>query len=190
MRIAVIGTGNIGGSLGVRWRAAGHDVAFGGRTTSADGPGGMPVQEVAGALAGAEVVLLAVPGRAAAEVLAEHGQALAGTVVIDATNNIGAAEVNCRSAVASSAPGASYARAFSTLGWENFVEPPAGAALFFAADPAARPAVTELISATGLEPEYVGDGSAAGIVDGLLPLWFALVQQSGGNRKIAFSVVR
>ncbi|MFY9888264.1 MAG: NAD(P)-binding domain-containing protein [Streptosporangiaceae bacterium] len=190
MRIAVIGTGNIGGSLGTKWRAAGHDVVFGARNAAAAGPGGAPVRSVADALADAEVVLLAVPGTAAAQVVAEHGQELAGKVIIDAANNIGAAEVNSRAAVVDSAPDASYARAFSTLGWENFVDPPAGAALFFAADPAARPAVTELITATGLEPVYVGGGGAAHIVDGLLPLWFALVQQNGGNRKLAFRVVR
>jgi hypothetical protein len=190
MRIAVIGTGNIGGSLGTKWRAAGHDVVFGARSPAAAGPGGAPVRSVADALTDAEVVLLAVPGTAAAQVVAEHGQALAGKVIIDAANNIGAAEVNSRAAVVDCAPDASYARAFSTLGWENFVDPPAGAALFFAADPAARPAVTELITATGLEPAYVGGGGAAHIVDGLLPLWFALVQQNGGDRKLAFRVVR
>lgn len=29
MRIAVIGTGHIGGTLGGKWRAAGHDVVYG-----------------------------------------------------------------------------------------------------------------------------------------------------------------
>ena len=31
MRIAVIGKGNIGGTLGSKWRAAGHDVVYGAR---------------------------------------------------------------------------------------------------------------------------------------------------------------
>ena len=31
MRIAVIGTGHIGGTLGSKWRAAGHDVVYGAR---------------------------------------------------------------------------------------------------------------------------------------------------------------
>ena len=190
MRIAVIGTGNIGGSLGTKWRAAGYDVTFGGRAAAADGPGGAPVVSIPDALAGADVVLLAVPGRAAADLVAANAAALNGKVVIDATNNIGAADVHCRAAVSAAAPDAHYARAFNTLGFENFVSPPEGASLFFAADPGARPAVEELISATGLEPAFVGDGDAARIVDGALPLWFALVQQSGGNRKLAFRVVR
>jgi len=40
MRIAVIGKGNIGGSLGSKWRAAGHDVVYGARDGSGEGPGG------------------------------------------------------------------------------------------------------------------------------------------------------
>ena len=190
MRIAVIGTGNIGGALGTKWRAAGHDVTFGGRAASADGPGGAPVVAVPDALADADVVLLAVPGKAAADLVNSNAYALAGKIIIDATNNIGAPAVNCLAAVAASAPDAHYARAFNTLGFENFVSPPAGACLFFAADPGARSAVEELITATGLEPAYVGDSNAAGIVDGALPLWFSLVQQSGGNRKLAFRVLR
>ena len=48
----------------------------------------------------------------------------------------------------------------------------------------------ELITAVGLEPAFVGDADAAPIVDGLLPLWFALVKQNGGNRKVALRIVR
>jgi 8-hydroxy-5-deazaflavin:NADPH oxidoreductase len=190
MKIAVIGTGNIGGSLGTKWRAAGYDVTYGGRTAGADGPGGAPVVSVPDALADADVVLLAVPGKAAAELVSANAAAIRGKIIIDAANNIGAAAVNCRDAVLASAPDAHYARAFNTLGFENFVSPPDGACLFFAADPGARAAVEELITATGLDPAYVGDAAAAGIVDGALPLWFALVQQSGGNRRLAFRVLR
>ena len=39
MRIAVIGKGNIGGSLGSKWRAAGHDVVYGARDGCRRGPG-------------------------------------------------------------------------------------------------------------------------------------------------------
>lgn len=81
-------------------------------------------------------------------------------------------------------------RAFNTLGWENFADPPAGAVMCYAADPRARPVAEELIRAVGLEPAYVGDAGATATVDGLLPLWFSLVQQAGGNRRLAFAIVR
>jgi 8-hydroxy-5-deazaflavin:NADPH oxidoreductase len=190
MKIAVIGTGKIGGTLGGRWRAAGHDVVYGSRTGSGEGPDGAPVMAVGEALAGADVVLLAVPGGAAAEVVAANGAALAGKVVIDAVNRIGEPAVNSHAAIAAAAPQARYVRAFNTLGWENFADPLPGTALFFTADPGARPAAEELITAVGLEPVFAGDANASGTVDALLPLWFALVKHAGGNRRVALRIVQ
>jgi predicted dinucleotide-binding enzyme len=189
MRISVIGTGNIGGTLGRRWQEAGHDVTYGSRTPSNDGPGGAPVVAIAQAIEGSDAVLLAVPGAAVEDVVTANAAILAGKVVIDATNRMGAASFNSKDVIATGAPGALYSRAFNTLGWENFAEPPADADLFFAANPEARAVVEALISDVGLRPVYVGDADAAGTVDALLPLWFALVKQRGGNRKLALRVV-
>jgi 8-hydroxy-5-deazaflavin:NADPH oxidoreductase len=77
MRIAVIGTGNIGGTLGGKWRAAGHDVVFGSRNPSGPGPGGAPLVPAAEAISAADAVLFAVPGRAVADIVAANGAALA-----------------------------------------------------------------------------------------------------------------
>ena len=188
MKIAVIGTGHVGGTLGQRWRAAGHEVVYGSRAGSGTGPGDIPVMPVGDAVPGADVVVLAVPGGAVAGVIAATGAALAGKVVIDAANRFGEPEVNCRAAIAAAAPGAGYVRAFNSLGWENFADPPEGAVLFFAADPGARPVAEELITAVGLEPVFAGDVSACGTVDALAPLWFALVQHNGGNRRVALRI--
>jgi 8-hydroxy-5-deazaflavin:NADPH oxidoreductase len=188
MKIAVIGTGHIGTTLGQRWRAAGHEVVYGSRAGSRTGPDGAPALPPGDAVTGADVVVLAVPGGAVAEVVAALGAALTGRVVIDAANRIGQPEVNSRATVAAAAPGTGYVRAFNTLGWENFADPPPGAVLFFAADPSARPVAEELITAVGLEPVYAGDADACGTVDALLPLWFALVQHNGGNRRVALRI--
>ena len=83
LRIAVIGAGNIGRTLGSKWAAAGHEVVYGVRS-----PGAPDTASVADAVARAEVVVLAVPGAAAKDVLATLGAALAGKVVIDATNDV------------------------------------------------------------------------------------------------------
>jgi predicted dinucleotide-binding enzyme len=186
----VIGTGNIGGSIGSRWLKAGYEVVFGSRSPSSAGPGGAPVLAVGDALEGADVVLLAVPGPAVPDVIGAHRAALAGKTVIDAVNRIGQPEFNCRSLLADAVPDARYVRAFNTLGWENFADPVPGTSLFFAADPAARAVAEELISAVGLEPVFLGDPGAAGTVDSLVSVWFALVQQHGGNRRIALRVVQ
>jgi 8-hydroxy-5-deazaflavin:NADPH oxidoreductase len=140
-------------------------------------------------VAGAEVVVLAVPGGAVAAVLAEHGTALDGKVVVDATNRMGTSHPDSQDAIRTCGPGVQYVRAFNIYGWENFADPQPGTTLFFAADPAARSAAEELISAVGLEPAYVGGEDAVGTVDGLLPLWFSLVQQHGGQRKLSLRLL-
>ncbi len=78
MRIAVLGTGKIGGGLGERFREAGHDVVMGSR----DPANGVPYAE---AVQGAEVTVLALPWRVAEETVVTLG-GLAGQVVIDTMN--------------------------------------------------------------------------------------------------------
>ena len=187
MRIGVIGTGNIGGTLGTALARAGHQVKLGSRN-----PDGAQACDVAGALADAEVVLLAIPAGAVDDFLAEHAGSLDGKLVIDATNRIGAPVANAAAALAAAAPNARYARAFNTLGWENFADPvfdgePAD--LFFSSSAADRPVLEQLIGDVGLRPAYLGEGKQD-VVDGALPLWFALVQANGGDRHLAFRVLR
>ena len=97
--------------------------------------------------------------------------------------------MNNRTEIGAHAPDAKYVRAFNTLGWENFADPLPDADLFFAADPEARATAETLIEAVGLRPQYLGGADAAATVDALLPVWFALTQQRGGNRKVALRVV-
>src|SRR3954470_6448082 len=124
--IAVLGAGRIGGTLGRAFARAGHTVAFGVREPSsaaavdAAGDTGGRVASVAEALNGAEVVVLAVPGGSVEALVREHAAALAGTLVIDAANNMrGAGPANSHDVVLAAVPTARYARAFNSIGWEN-----------------------------------------------------------------------
>jgi 8-hydroxy-5-deazaflavin:NADPH oxidoreductase len=200
MKIAVIGTGNVGGALATKWRAAGHEVTYGSRQADGagrarpggepqTGPGGAPLRSIGDAVTGAEVVVLAVPGGAVASVVAEHGTALDGKVVVDATNQMGARHADSQEAIRTCGPRVKYVRAFNIYGWENYADPQPGTTLFFAADPAARETAEELISAAGLEPAYVGSADATGIVNGLMPVWFSLVQQHGGQRRLSLRLL-
>ena len=190
MRIAVIGTGHIGGTLGGKWRAAGYDVVYGARQGTGEGPGGAPLAPIGDAVKDADVVVLAIPGGAVAGTVGEYSAALDGKTVIDAANNMGGDAPDSRAAITGAVPNVRYVRAFSTLGWENFADPLPGSASFFAAAPSARATAEELISAVGLEPAYAGDEDATGTVDALLPLWFAMVKLNGGNRKVALRIIR
>lgn len=190
MRIAIIGTGNIGATLGRALAAAGHEVRMGSRHPDDVSVAGASSATVAEALAGVEVALLAVPGAAVAELLAEHGGALGGLIVIDATNRMGAAVMNAAAEIAAAAPSARYVRAFNSYGWENFAQPVFGelaADLFFAAPEADRDVVAELISGVGLRPAYLGEGQQD-VVDRVTALWFALTR-SVGSRHVALRVL-
>ena len=185
-KIAVIGAGNIGRTLGGKWAAAGHDVVYGVRS-----PGAPGTAAVADAAADAEVVVLAVPGAAAKEVIASLGEALAGKVVIDATNDIqGAGKLH---ALDELADGAHPVRAFNTLGWENFANPVfdgVTADLFYAAEEgAAKKVADRLITEVGLRPVWLGGVDTFDLVDSLTRLWFTLAFQRKLGRRLAFKML-
>jgi predicted dinucleotide-binding enzyme len=182
--IAVIGSGNIGATIGEAWRRAGHDVTYASRS-----PQPPDTVAIADAIAGAEVVLLAMPGAALPELLAEHGAALEGRLVIDATNDVGAERLHHADAYAS-APGARFARAFNTLGFEMFANPSIGgevADLFWCGPEDAG--VEQLVADVGLRPVRVGDIDAIDVVDGAGRLWLTLVFRQGHARRLAFKML-
>src|SRR5689334_19736389 len=76
VRIAVIGTGFIGGILGRALAGAGHDVTFGSRHPGDEDvaqDSGATVASIGDALTGADVVILALPGDAVGALASEHG---------------------------------------------------------------------------------------------------------------------
>lgn len=201
MRIAIVGAGSIGGALGAKWAAAGHSVVFGVRdpqspkaraALSAAGPGAA-VTSIAEAIGGAEVVLLSLPGAAVAAFAGEHGAALDGALVIDATNQFGQPVMNGIAAIQAAAPGARVVRAFNSLGWENFAEPLIDGVqvdLLYCAPAGEAQAIAErLIADVGLRPVRVGDLAQAPLVDSIGALWGALVFGQGHSRRLAFKVL-
>jgi 8-hydroxy-5-deazaflavin:NADPH oxidoreductase len=201
MKIAVIGSGKIGGTLARQWGAAGHEITFGVRD-----PAKAEVQQLVGdvgsnaratsidrAVADGEVVLFAVPGAAMAATVASLGPALDGKLIIDATNNIGADVTNSVAAIQAAAPTAHVYRAFNTYGFENFAEPRfdgVQADLFYAGpegEPQAR--AERLIADVGLRPVRLGGPERAELVDALLRVWFALAIEQQRGRRLAFKLL-
>jgi len=181
MHLAVIGTGKIGQTLGEALTAAGNDVRYGSRT---------PAESVREALDGAEAVIVAIPGQAVADFARDNAGGLAGKVVIDATNTFGDGPIHSAEVFASLAPEAHYARAFNTLGWENFAEPVfAGvvADLFYSSAEADRATVERVIGDVGLHPVYLGPDQYD-LLDHLMTLWFTLAKTQG-RRHLAFKVL-
>jgi hypothetical protein len=192
MNIIIIGAGNIGKTLGSKWAQSGHHVMYAVRNPADPKNTGLAVAPIAEALIGAEIVLLATPGSAVAEFAAQIGPALAGKVVIDATNNPRSPVMNNFDTLQSDAPDAMLVRAFSTLGWENFADPYLNGQkvdLFYAGHPSARIIAEQLINEIGLRPVCLGGLDAIPAVDGLTRAWFALAFGQGKGRRIAFKLL-
>ena len=88
MKIAIIGSGNIGGNLGRLWRKAGHEVVFGSRDpqkiSEFAASSGATTDAVDAAAASGKVVVLATPWRNP-EALPSP-QSVAGKITIDTMN--------------------------------------------------------------------------------------------------------
>src|SRR5919198_6457905 len=97
MKIALIGAGNVGGTLGRRWAKLGHEVTFGLHHAPdeelrelVDASGGrIRTASVKDAALGAEVVVLATPWGAVKDALKNAGP-LDGKVLLDAMHPVAA----------------------------------------------------------------------------------------------------
>ncbi|HLM94674.1 MAG TPA: NAD(P)-binding domain-containing protein [Acidimicrobiales bacterium] len=190
MDVTIIGTGFMGATLGRSLAAAGHRVVYGSRRPDDDDLAGTgaAVAALGDALSQGEVVILAIPGSAVGELTKDHGDALAGRLVIDATNQMGADVANAR---ASLPPSVRYARAFNTLGGENLADPMfdgVRADMFFSAPADDRATVETVIEGVGLRPVYVGEDQEA-IIDALFQLWIALAMKQGRGRRLALHLL-
>jgi 8-hydroxy-5-deazaflavin:NADPH oxidoreductase len=196
VHIAVIGTGNVGATLGRGWSAAGHHVTWG--TRRPDEPHEVsPVADIREAASGADVVVLAVPFRAVGETVAAVGD-LRGRVVLDATNPLGAplpaGAPSGAEYLASLAKGASVVKAFNTMGWETMADPMIDgrrAVCFICAnDPQARHLVAGLADDLGLEAIDAGGIEVARHLEALAALWVHLAFRAGLGRQFAFAILR
>jgi 8-hydroxy-5-deazaflavin:NADPH oxidoreductase len=206
MRVAVLGSGNVGQALGLGWTKAGHEVAFGSR--SPDDEKAKALVEKAGgkvqvfphedAARAADVVVLALPFGALEEALKPLAAALAGKVLIDATNPVRAplpeGIASGAEAVASWVPGARVVKAFNTTGAETMAEPRFGelrASMLLCGDDAqAREVAKGLARDLGFDDVDAGALSRASLLEGLARLWITLAMQEGHGRGIAFSLLR
>jgi predicted dinucleotide-binding enzyme len=202
MKIAVLGSGKIGGTLARKWGAAGHEVVFGVRNPAKPevqallreiGPN-THATSLEEAVTQAEVVLFAIPGIAMRDAVQSLGAALDGKLVIDATNIFGDGEMkNSVAAIQQAAPHAQVIRAFNCLAWENFSQPTfhgVQADLLYAS-PEGEPQTTaeRLIADIGLRPIRLGGIDKAPVVDGITLAWWALAFEQQRGRHLAFKVL-
>ncbi len=197
MKIAVIGTGNVGSALGGSLARAGHDVTFAARDAAkaariAEAAGGRSVQDPATAAAAADVVVLAVPFTTIPSIAAELAPVVAGKVVIDPTNPLTPDYSGLSTAggpsgaerLAALLPGAHVVKAFNTLFATVQGDPKTLGttvdALIAADDEGAAQTVEALASSIGVRPVTVGPLAAARELESLAFLNIRLQLLAGG----------
>ena len=173
MKIGILGSGNIGGTLTRRFSELGHDVSVANTRGPeslaglADETGATPATPE-DAIRDAELVVLAVPLKAVPGL-----PGLDGKLVVDANNYYPGrdgqiAEIDGGTSssrwVADHHPGATVVKAFNTINWRNLLadgrphgEPDRIALPVASDDEAAKATVSGLIDALGFDPIDSGD---------------------------------
>jgi predicted dinucleotide-binding enzyme len=200
--VAVLGAGNIGGTLGKKWSVAGYDVRFGVNDPAGKNAQALRAELGAGAVIGTiedvlqddpAVVVIALPGGIIESVAQTYAAQLNGRIIIDAANRMGEDSMHNLAHFQHYAPQAQVYRAFNSLGWENFAEPNFSgiqADLFYCGpDGEPKTKIEQLISAVGLRPVYLGGNEQMGLLDSIASLWFALAFGQKKGRHIAFKVL-
>jgi 8-hydroxy-5-deazaflavin:NADPH oxidoreductase len=206
MRIAVIGAGSVGATLGQAWLKHGEDVVWGLRNAADPKYASLPkdrVKKPADAVKSADVVVIATPWSATEAAVKGLGS-LAGKIVIDCTNPLGMGPdgihlvlgftTSAGEQVASWAPGATVFKAFNTTGASNMgkaadypqkpMMPVAGD------DAAAKPRVMELAAKLGFEPVDAGPLKNARLLEPFAMVWIDQAMKRGRGRDFAFALTK
>lgn len=202
--ITLLGTGNIGGGLARAWLRAGHDVRLAVRDPMAPEvvdlvEHGASVIPVEGAGQATDVLAIAVPAAALAEVMKRVGD-VSGTIIVDCTNGIGPgltmtapAGTSSPEQLASLAAGARVVRAFNQQGAETLRDAKFDdqQAVSFVAgdDDDARQIVLALSNDIGLDSVDAGPLASARMLDHLTLVWLA-TSKAVGSRELGLTLLR
>ena len=193
-KIAMIGTGNVGGALGPEFAALGHTIVYGSRTPNEQDVKDLVAKTGHGATAttpteavkGADIVVLAVPG-AQVESIAKGLGDLSGKIILDPTNAVnrgtadgyadygGPATGSLAELVQAAQPNAKVVKAFNTLNFRQMIDPASsGGPLsipIVGNDAKARETIAGLVKGMGLEPVDLGPLRFARVLEEMLIIW-------------------
>ncbi len=209
MNIGIIGSGNVGGTLGGRWAQHGHEVTFSSREPDSEkmkklvagaGPNSRAAT-LAETVSGNDVLLLATPWPATQQIVSGAGD-FTGKILIDAVNpflpNLAGIEVGTNNSggelVAQWASGAKVVKAFNTIG--NNIMADANLAghsallLYCGDDEGAKQVVHGLATELGFDAEDAGPLKQARVLEPFALLWVTLAFTRGFGREFAFKIIR
>ncbi len=207
MKIAIIGTGRLGSTLGKIWAKKGHTIMFGSQdpqkaiklanSIGSNATGGTYEE----ASKHSEVIILAVPYSGAKESIKKAGD-LEGKIIVDSTTtaapHLGGPSIepapSAAEKVAKWAVGAKVIKTVHTIGVESLNKTQFGsqqASLFVCGDDLdAKSKVKQLGLDLGFEVIDVGPLINARLIEPLGMLWIELAYKQGMGTDIAFKLLR
>ena len=205
MRIAIIGAGNVGGGLAGAATTAGHVVVISANDPAsaqetATRTGATAATSNIEAVQGADVVVLAIPGGAVAGVAAELTAALAGKVVVDASNPLNDSYTDLTTSGTSAAellqqqlPGATVVKSLNTVFASRYASPTEDGqaldALVAGDDADAKATVAGLLESIGFHPVDAGALRMARALEEIAFLNISLNAGNGWTWQSAFQLV-
>jgi 8-hydroxy-5-deazaflavin:NADPH oxidoreductase len=202
MKIAIIGSGNVGGALAQGWVRAGHQVVIGAKFPLSDK--NQSLATVIGedkfmglkeAVQASEVVLIATPPTAVFEVIADLGD-VTNKVIIDATNAVRQKPLPYETVYHAlvDKTTAQVVKCFNTTGFENMLDPRYGDAkidMFMAGDSEeAKKVALQLALDVGFGTCMdFGKGDKVVLQEQFALSWINLAIMQGHGRNMAFKVV-
>ena len=203
MKVAIIGAGNVGKALATSITNAGHEVTFaaknsGNARAAADEIGTSSADSSAAAVVGADVVILAVPYAAGAQVADDIRDAVAGKTIIDVTNpltpdysGLATTDTSAAEELQLRLPDASVVKAFNTIFAGNQANPTRQIDGYIAADdPKAKQEVMSLVESMGFTALDVGPLSSARYLEGMAYVNIGLNAQNGWSWTSAWHLER
>lgn len=204
MKIAIIGSGNVGSALGKGWLKAGHEVVFGVRNpqspktqkTLAFIPDAK-VNTVLEASKNAEVIVITTPPEAALELISDLGD-LSKKVIIDATNSIRTRPepfATAYHAIKEITKAQDVVKCFNSTGFENMLNPiyhGEGIDMFAAGDSKkAKQVAEQLAKDIGFATCYdFGGDDKVELLEKFALSWINLAIMQGHGRNLAFKLIR
>lgn len=202
MKVAIIGSGNVGRALGRAIVRAGHDVTITAThpehaSEAAEAIGASTATTNEAAASDANIVILAVPYTAGARVANEIREAVAGKPVVDTSNPMtadlagSASETSAAEELQAQLPDAHVVKAFNTIFASNQANPRPEVDGYVAGDDAdAKREVISLIEAIGFTPVDVGPLRAARALEGMAIVNIGLNVRDRGSWTSAWKLDR
>ena len=210
MKIAVLGTGNVGRALGCRWANVGHEVYFGARDPHSEEARGViegsgPAARVGGcgeAIAASDAILLAIPWDQTRAVLQASASDLDGKVVMDCINPLTSDlaglelgfDTSAAEQIAQWFPQARVVKAFNTLSAATMADATYGdqqASMFYCGDDAeAKATVKQLAEQLGFDAIDCGPLKLSRQLEPLAMLYVHLAVFEGWGGDCAFKMLK